>query len=91
MLSAAPRPDPDAVSKQVILSGEVLTPMNPPDGCHFHPRISLADDFCKTIRQELVEVETDRFVACRKLHDGRRPLLSEVAGVKHLCEEKLLW
>lgn len=89
LLSAAPRPDPDAVSKQVILSGEVPNPMDPPDGCHFHPRCPLADDYCKTIRQELVEVEPGRFVACHKLHDGSRPLLSEVVGHKHLCEEKL--
>ncbi len=76
LISAAPRPDPDAISKQIVLSGEVPNPMNPPSGCYFHPRCPLAEEKCRIEDQELLEVETGRFAACYKLKDGSRPRLS---------------
>lgn len=76
LISAAPRPDPDAISQQIVLAGEVPNPMNPPTGCAFHPRCPLADEKCRTEDQELIEVEPGRFAACYKLHDGNRPRLS---------------
>ncbi|WP_136797283.1 ABC transporter ATP-binding protein [Desulfosediminicola ganghwensis] len=76
LISAAPRPDPDAVSQQIVLSGEVPNPMNPPYGCFFHPRCPLADEKCRTEAQKLIEVSPDRFAACWKLNDGSRPRLS---------------
>jgi len=75
LLSAAPRPDPEAVSCQIILSGEVPSPMNPPSGCHFHPRCPLAEDACKTQTQQLKEVTPGRFVACHRVSNGDRPRL----------------
>src|SRR5690606_22554236 len=50
LLSAAPVPDPaDQRERQrVILTGEIPSPMNPPSGCHFHPRCPLATDICRT-------------------------------------------
>jgi peptide/nickel transport system ATP-binding protein len=38
LLSAVPIPNPDAVQKQVRLSGNVPSALNPPHGCHFHTR-----------------------------------------------------
>lgn len=78
LLSAAPRPDPDAVSDQIILSGEVPNPMNPPAGCHFHTRCPLADETCMKQDQLLIEVEPGRFVACHKVHNGVRPKLTSL-------------
>lgn len=75
LLSAAPRPDPDALSEQIILSGEVPNPMNPPSGCHFHPRCPLADERCVEEGQDLLETEPGRFAACYKLQSGNRPKL----------------
>ena len=42
LLSAAPIPDPDYKMERIILEGEVPTPVNPPKGCHFHPRCRYA-------------------------------------------------
>lgn len=42
LLSAIPIPDPDRPRNRTILQGDVPSPINPPPGCHFHPRCSIA-------------------------------------------------
>ena len=41
LLSAVPRPEPAGQRARVALPGEVPSPVNPPSGCHFHPRCPL--------------------------------------------------
>jgi oligopeptide transport system ATP-binding protein len=49
LLSAIPVPDPRAKRDgRIILTGDVPSPMNPPSGCHFHPRCPRAEAKCKT-------------------------------------------
>ena len=38
LLSAVPRLDPDKQSEVIRLEGDMPSPINPPQGCHFHPR-----------------------------------------------------
>lgn len=49
LLSAVPVPDPSLRGKreQIIVSGDVPSPANPPPGCHFHTRCWKAQDICK--------------------------------------------
>ncbi len=42
LLSAIPIPDPDRPRNRTILQGDVPSPINPPPGCHFHPRCPIA-------------------------------------------------
>ncbi|HSL24793.1 MAG TPA: oligopeptide/dipeptide ABC transporter ATP-binding protein [Acidimicrobiia bacterium] len=42
LLSAIPIPDPDRPRKRMILQGEIPSPLDPPTGCHFHPRCPIA-------------------------------------------------
>ena len=42
LLSAIPIPDPDRPRNRQILAGEIPSPLNPPAGCHFHPRCPIA-------------------------------------------------
>lgn len=48
LLSAVPEPDPHRKSRRIILEGDVPTPINPPAGCHFHPRCPVVMDECRT-------------------------------------------
>ncbi len=49
LLSAALSADPGAVRNEIVMSGEVPSPLNPPDGCTFHPRCHRClGDICRT-------------------------------------------
>ncbi|MGE0416164.1 MAG: ABC transporter ATP-binding protein [Acetobacteraceae bacterium] len=54
---------PDEPQEEITLSGEVPSPLNPPTGCHFHPRCPVATARCA---QEAPVLRTvgDRRVAC---------------------------
>jgi len=66
LLSAVPIPDPIAERKRqrIILTGDVPSPVNPPSGCHFHPRCSYAQEICKEADPEWREVAPGHWVAC---------------------------
>ena len=44
--------------------GEIPSPLDPPTGCHFHPRCTLAVDRCSQEQPTLREIGNDRLVAC---------------------------
>ncbi len=64
LLASKPNLNPRERSKRVPLAGEVPSPMNPPAGCHFHPRCPEARDHCKTQIPEMVQIDDGHFVHC---------------------------
>jgi oligopeptide/dipeptide ABC transporter ATP-binding protein len=46
------------------ITGEIPSPMNPPKGCHFHPRCPHAHDRCRIEVPALREVAPGRLSAC---------------------------
>ncbi|ASJ16961.1 oligopeptide ABC transporter ATP-binding protein [Thermococcus chitonophagus] len=69
LLSAIPIPDPDIAremkKKRMKVTGEPPSPINPPEGCRFHPRCPYAKaGLCDKKEPPMVEVEKDHFVAC---------------------------
>ena len=76
LLSAVPKGDtPEAeLSKRIVLTGDVPSPVNPPSGCPFHPRcpkariVSGSDDEvpenCRTEMPPLGEVRPNHQAAC---------------------------
>ena len=64
LIAAAPMPDPRTRREQIIVEGEVPSPMNPPSGCHFHPRCPYAMDRCRREEPALKPMADGRLVAC---------------------------
>ena len=68
LLSAIPVPDPRVESQRrlVELSGEIPSPLNPPSGCHFHPRcpIAVVPGICSEEDPPLEEKLPGRWAAC---------------------------
>jgi oligopeptide transport system ATP-binding protein len=67
LLSAALPSHPDAQRDEIILMGEVPSPLNPPLGCRFHPRCSEATAVCSEEEPELIDLGNGRQVACHNL------------------------
>ena len=69
LLSAVPIPDPtvDRQRKRILLTGDVPSPVNPPSGCHFHPRCSRMIDTCKEQEPELRNLGGEHWVACHRV------------------------
>jgi peptide/nickel transport system ATP-binding protein len=51
------------------LKGEIPSPLNPPGGCHFHPRCPMAGPRCARERPALREIAPGHVSACH-LNDG---------------------
>jgi len=64
LLSAIPVPNPKLKKNRIILTGDVPSPSNPPEGCTFHTRCSKVTDICKQESPQLVGDKTGHFVAC---------------------------
>lgn len=72
LIAAAPvvtkeeeRVKPQAMSKE----GEIPSPVNPPSGCAFHPRCSVAQSRCSEALPAPVEIEAGHFVWCHQAQD----------------------
>jgi len=64
LFSAALPSHPDMVSEEIVLTGEVPSPINPPSGCRFHPRCPFAMDKCSEEAPVEKEVAPGHRVSC---------------------------
>ncbi|MDC7218327.1 MAG: ATP-binding cassette domain-containing protein [Spirochaetales bacterium] len=64
LISAVPVPDPEGERKRILLEGDVPSPINPPRGCHFHPRCRHCMDKCREETPVLKEVAPGHEAAC---------------------------
>jgi oligopeptide/dipeptide ABC transporter ATP-binding protein len=64
LMSAALPSHPDIQQEEIILAGEVPSPLNPPAGCRFHSRCPYAMPQCATEVPEVKELEPGHRVAC---------------------------
>ena len=64
LFSAALPSHPDIEREEIILRGEVPSPINPPSGCRFHPRCPLAKPECTTVEPEEKLMAPGHMVAC---------------------------
>ena len=59
--------DPSLERDHMLLEGEVPSPLNPPPGCHFHPRCPIATEMCSQEDPVFEEVAPNHWVACSNL------------------------
>ena len=64
LMSAALPSHPDMLQEEMILTGEVPSPLNPPAGCHFNPRCPVAMDVCSVEDPAERQVSPGHTVAC---------------------------
>lgn len=64
LLTAVPIPDPSIPPKKMPLTGELPSPLSPPQGCPFHPRCPQAMDICSRQMPTFREIQPGHHVAC---------------------------
>jgi oligopeptide/dipeptide ABC transporter ATP-binding protein len=64
LFSAALPSHPDEQREEIILTGEIPSPLNPPAGCRFHPRCPFAMPVCSEVEPVLQSQSHDHHVAC---------------------------
>jgi oligopeptide/dipeptide ABC transporter ATP-binding protein len=64
LFSAALPADPDAPREDMVLGGEVPSPIDPPAGCHFHPRCPFVMEQCSRAEPVLKAAAQGHLVAC---------------------------
>ncbi len=73
LLSAIPVPRPGRTRTNIVLKGEVPSPLNPPQGCRFHTRCPLVQDVCRRIEPQLTAATGDHAVACHLINASATP------------------
>jgi oligopeptide/dipeptide ABC transporter ATP-binding protein len=65
LFHAFPSADPrKRGKKEKIVMGDVPSPINPPSGCHFHPRCPYAKDICRKEYPPTKEISPGHFTSC---------------------------
>jgi peptide/nickel transport system ATP-binding protein len=64
LMSAVPVPNPQYKVKQILLKGDVPSPLNPPSGCYFHPRCQYAKKICSKEIPPYRDIGNKHFVSC---------------------------
>lgn len=64
LFSAALPSHPDEQREEMIIAGEVPSPLNPPAGCRFHPRCPFVKPVCSQVEPVLRAATNGHQVAC---------------------------
>jgi len=69
LLAAKPSVNPKERREKIVLTGDVPSPLNPPSGCHFHPRCPEVMDRCRTEEPRYTQLAKDHTVHCHLYPD----------------------
>jgi len=65
LISAVPVPDPLVKRSDIVIKGEIPSPVNPPSGCRFHTRCPIAEfPLCKEKEPPLTDYGNGHYAAC---------------------------
>jgi len=65
-------PDPTHRGISEVLKGEIPSPVNPPPGCHLHPRCPYTMDICREVEPSFLLYEGTHQAACHRAEKARR-------------------
>lgn len=72
LMAAVPSPDPEAKRIEIVIKGEIPSPVNPPSGCRFHTRCQeYLGDICRREEPPLIDVGGGHYVACHQYSKGK--------------------
>jgi oligopeptide/dipeptide ABC transporter ATP-binding protein len=68
LFSAVPVPNPriERNRRQILLSGDIPSPINAPEGCKFSNRCPLVKSRCSREAPDLQEIEPNHWIACHE-------------------------
>jgi oligopeptide transport system ATP-binding protein len=71
LISAIPKPTPREKRdrREILLRGDPPSPMNPPQGCAFHPRCPYAEAKCRDAVPPLLDAGNGQVAACVRLKE----------------------
>ena len=72
LLAAAPSRDPSRRGTRELLTGELPSPLNPPNGCTFHPRCPQATEICRRIAPRSLHTAPGHLVRCHVYDNASR-------------------
>ena len=64
LLASVPDNDPESTREEVVLEGDVISPIDPPEGCRFYGRCDSRADMCQRSEPVMTEVSPGHTVAC---------------------------
>ncbi|WP_066309586.1 ABC transporter ATP-binding protein [Bacillus sp. FJAT-29814] len=71
LLSAIPIPDPTYKKEQIVLEGDLPSPVNPPSGCRLSSRCPYAMAICKEVKPEFMSVGANHSAACHLFAESK--------------------
>lgn len=72
LLSAIPGVEKHTSRPFIQLEGELPSPINPPSGCHFHPRCPEVMSICRTSYPKKSYLNRNNYVACHLMTDNMK-------------------
>jgi oligopeptide/dipeptide ABC transporter ATP-binding protein len=78
LIASIPIPDPKLRKERKGIEGEVPSPINPPNGCRFHPRCLLAFADCGWEGRDLVPFMTEH----EKMLDPKHPMAKHIEKLR---------
>ncbi len=88
LLSAVLDTDVEKEKEQIILEGDIPSPIDPPKGCRFWQRCPYAMEGCKNVPAPEVEIDPDHYVACHHVNGFPKTDLPEGYDRPVKSEEK---